>query len=79
MEAICSYEKSVNTQRTTRRYIPEYDILLKLTLLTGLCQDFTLLCAWESRRCFSDYTHTAAAALCYLDILIPLMINSLCT
>jgi hypothetical protein len=23
MEAICSYETSVDTQRTTRRYIPE--------------------------------------------------------
>jgi hypothetical protein len=27
MEAICSFETSVETQRTTRRHIPEDDIL----------------------------------------------------
>jgi hypothetical protein len=27
MEAICSSEKSVDTQQTTRRYIPEYGTL----------------------------------------------------
>jgi hypothetical protein len=31
MEAICSYETSVDTQRTTRRYIPEIDTLEAFT------------------------------------------------
>jgi hypothetical protein len=44
MEAICSSEKSVDTQRTTRHYIPEDSTLLKLILFTifkdGLCRDW---------------------------------------
>jgi hypothetical protein len=31
MEAICSFETSVDFQRTTRRYIPEDTILLLIT------------------------------------------------
>jgi hypothetical protein len=37
MEAICSSEKSVATQQTTRRLIPEDDTLQHSTLLCGLC------------------------------------------
>jgi hypothetical protein len=36
MEAICSSETSVDTQRTTRRYIPEDSTLL---FIYGLLQD----------------------------------------
>jgi hypothetical protein len=35
MEAICSSETSVDTQRTTRRHIPEDDTLHSFFLLTG--------------------------------------------
>jgi hypothetical protein len=30
MEAICSSETSIDTQRTTQRYIPEYDTFNKI-------------------------------------------------
>jgi hypothetical protein len=33
MEAICSSETSVDTQRTTRRYIPEVATILNIVLV----------------------------------------------
>jgi hypothetical protein len=40
MEAICSSEASVDTQRTTRRYIPEVDTLLLHCLGIGVFNCF---------------------------------------
>jgi hypothetical protein len=48
MEAICSSETSVETQRTTRRYIPENDGLQTNDLLLIIGFQIGSLCAWVS-------------------------------
>jgi hypothetical protein len=62
MEAICFFETSVNTQRTTRRYIPGDDSLQTNAIMWLLQLNpipmYCLLLYWYERSCLLGYQFT---------------------